>query len=60
MSIVTVRKALEGIIDTPIYMRYEQGGKAQAFEGGGVTVRVGPMASNEEIKAAFVAELAKS
>lgn len=34
-------------------MRYEDGGKVQVFEMNGKTVRIGPMATDEEIKAAF-------
>lgn len=61
MSIIDVRESLEGIPGAhECIMRYEDGGFVQAYSIGDVTVRVGPTASNEEIRAAFEAELAKS
>ena len=36
-----------------ITMRYEDGGKVQVFKMGDTEVRLGPAATDEEIKAAF-------
>ena len=52
MSIHTLREL--GLAN--ITMRYEDGGKVQVFEMNGREVRVGPMATDEEIKAAFEKE----
>lgn len=49
MSIHTLREqGLAGLT-----MRYEEGGAIQVFEMGGKEVRLGPTATDEEIKAAF-------
>lgn len=49
MSIHTLREqGLAGIT-----MRYEEGGKVQVFMMDGKEVRLGPNATDEEIKAAF-------
>lgn len=49
MSIQTLREnGLKGIT-----MRYEEGGKVQVFIMDGKEVRLGPTATEEEIKAAF-------
>ena len=49
MSIHTLREqGLPGLT-----MRYEEGGKVQVFEMNGKEVRLGPNATDEEIKAAF-------
>jgi len=49
MSIQNLREqGLEGIT-----MRYEDGGKVQVFMMNGKEVRIGPTATDEEIKAAF-------
>lgn len=49
MSIHTLREqGLAGIT-----MRYEDGGKVQVFMMDGKEVRLGPSATDEEIKAAF-------
>ena len=49
MSIQNLREqGLEGIT-----MRYEDGGKVQVFMMNGKEVRLGPTATDEEIKAAF-------
>jgi hypothetical protein len=55
-----VRTALEGIPGAEnCLMRYEDGGAAQAFSIGDLVVRVGPAATCEEIRAAFVSEIEK-
>lgn len=49
MSIQTLREqGLKGLT-----MRYEDGGKIQVFAIGDKEVRLGPTATDEEIKAAF-------
>ena len=49
MSIQNLREqGFEGIT-----MRYEDGGKVQVFMMNGKEVRIGPTATDEEIKAAF-------
>ena len=49
MSIQNLREqGLEGIT-----MRYEDGGQVQVFMMNGKEVRLGPTATDEEIKAAF-------
>ena len=49
MSIRTLRdQGMKGLT-----MRYEEGGKVQVFMMGGKEIRLGPDATDEEIKAAF-------
>lgn len=59
-GIGAVRRALQGIPGwETCLMRYEDGGAVQAFSIGDLTVRVGPLATLEEIRGAFEAEIAK-
>lgn len=54
------REFLQGIPGAEnLVMRYEDGGAVQAFSIGNLTVRVGPLASHQEIRDAFLAENAK-
>lgn len=59
-GISSVREALAGIpgAETAI-MRYEDGGAVQAFSIGDLVARVGPLASLDDIRAAFEAEFTK-
>lgn len=53
-GITGIRNALAEIPGShTLIMRYEKGGFIHAFSIGDVTVRLGPLATNEEIKAAF-------
>ena len=50
MSIQSLREQMKM---KDLTMRYEDGGKVQVFKSGDKEVRVGPMATVEEIMAAF-------
>ncbi len=59
-GIGSVRDALQGIPGAEAcLMRYEDGGKVQAFSIGDVTVRVPAAATCSDIRSAFLAEFAK-
>jgi len=58
MSIRDLREQLKDIPSTSgLTMRYEGGGRVQVFTIGDKEARVGPAASNDEIRAALVKAL---
>ncbi|UZE51906.1 hypothetical protein ONR75_15860 [Rhodopseudomonas sp. P2A-2r] len=60
-GIASVREALQGIPGAETcLMRYEDGGAVQAFIIGDMTARVGASATVGDIRAAFLAEIAKN
>lgn len=56
MSILVYREALRDIVpgSERLLMQYEDGGKIQVFSIDERAVRVGPMATPEEVKEAFL------
>ncbi|MGM4997834.1 hypothetical protein AB8A05_04150 [Tardiphaga sp. 538_B7_N1_4] len=60
---MSIRELREELKDMPgsheLVMDYEDGGKVQVFRMGKITVRLGPMATSAQVKAALLEALDK-